>query len=407
MSFFKKIKDKFYFKDIKTLLLIDILYMKDINAIYGFKNGNYIIYQLHKLLKKEIKLHIRNRISKNVSFAIQNTYIDVFSLTIYDDLSYKEITSLKTYLYNKISKHKFNLFSKEKISINTTMGCSKGVSENLIVFAEKALYNAKKSYLPFTYYDSSLHDDSNYVKNFVSILNYNIKNRLVEPYFQKIVDTQTKEVIKYEALMRIFDKNGTIMLPGSFLQKSKKYRLYTKMMLILIEKVFIYIQEHKINVSINLEFNDILNPLITQNIITKLEDSNLGKFLTIEILEREKISNFDIVNSFISDLKRYSVKVAIDDFGSGFSNYEYILNINVDYIKIDGSLIKQIDNTMYRNLIKSIVSFSKENNIKLVAEFVSDIKILRFVRSVGIDYSQGYYFNKPQSIKELFEKGQK
>lgn len=142
--------------------------------------------------------------------------------------------------------------------------------------------------------------------------------------------------------------------------------------------------------------------------ISKIRKNNIGPYLTIEILESEKIANFNIVNDFISEVKKYDVKIAIDDFGTGFSNYEYILNLNVDYIKIDGSLIKKIDEDIYLNLIKSIVQFCKQQEIQIVAEFVSDLKILRYVKAIGIDYSQGYHIGRPVKIEEIIgEKNEK
>ena len=202
--------------------------------------------------------------------------------------------------------------------------------------------------------------------------------------------------------MRMFDKDGHMIMPNIFNHKAKKCRLYNKLMEILIDKIIIYILKYKIHVSINLDYTDILNPQIKKTLVSKIRNNNIGKYLTLEILESEKVSNFDTVNEFINDVKKLGVKIAIDDFGTGFSNYENILNLNIDYIKIDGSLIRKIDEDIYLNLIKSIVLFSKQQNIKVVAEFVSDLKILRYVKSIEIDYSQGYYVGKPMHIKELF-----
>jgi EAL domain-containing protein (putative c-di-GMP-specific phosphodiesterase class I) len=171
---------------------------------------------------------------------------------------------------------------------------------------------------------------------------------------------------------------------------------------ILIDKIIVYILKYKINVSINLDYVDILNPQIKKSLLSKIKSNDIGSYLTLEILESEKVSNFSIVNDFINEVKKYGVKIAIDDFGSGFSNYENILNLDIDYIKIDGSLIKKISEDIYLNLIKSIVLFSKQQNIKVVAEFVSDLKILRYVKNIKIDYSQGYHIGKPMSIQELF-----
>ncbi len=208
--------------------------------------------------------------------------------------------------------------------------------------------------------------------------------------------------------MRVFDKDDNILYPAVFIEKSKKFRLYTKLMAILIRKVSLYIRKYKINISINLDFSDMLNPKLKKIIIDELQNNHIGEMLTIEILESEKITNYELVNDFIQEVKKYGVKVAIDDFGSGFSNYDNILNLNIDYIKIDGSLIKNIDTDIYRSLIKSIVDFSKLHKIKVVAEFVSDLKILRYVKTLDIDYAQGYYFNKPQHITEILgEKNEK
>jgi len=251
------------------------------------------------------------------------------------------------------------------------------------------------------YFDSTLYKDEFINKDLLEIINYNLNNNLVEPYFQAIMDNRTLEIVKYEALMRIFDKNGNILMPNIFIHKAKKCRLYTKLMEILFDKIIIYILKHNIHVSINLDYIDILNPQIKKSLISKIKEYEIGSFLTFEILESEKVSNFNMVNDFIKEVKKYGVKIAIDDFGTGFSNYENILNLDIDYIKIDGSLIKKIDEDIYLNLIKSIVLFAKQQNIKIVAEFVSDLKTLRYIRNIGIDFSQGYHIGKPMNINEL------
>lgn len=93
----------------------------------------------------------------------------------------------------------------------------------------------------------------------------------------------------------------------------------------------------------------------------------------------------------------YGCKIAIDDFGSGYSNFEYILKLDADYIKIDGSLIKDIDhNKDSQDIVKTIVSFAKLKNISTIAEFVSSKEIYEKVVELGVDYSQGYYFGKPE-----------
>ncbi len=394
-SFFKK-------NNFKTLFLIDILYMKDINAIYKFSNGDCIIRQLKTLLETKIKSAVKLKLSKKVLINISNTHADVFELTIYDNLEIEEILAIKDIIFKNITAHNFKLLDKKTvINIDITIGCSKSNDNQIKIYAEKALHSAKLNFVHYMYYDSYLYKNEAVSENLVDILNHAIENNLVEPYFQAIMDNQTEKIEKYEVLMRIFDQNGNIILPNAFIQKARKCRLYTKLMEILIDKTIKYILKYQINVSINFDYTDIINPHIKKTLISKIKNNNVGKYITLEILESEKVSNFNIVNDFISDVNTLGVKIAIDDFGTGFSNYENILNLNIDYIKIDGSLIKKIDEDIYLNLVKSIVLFCKQQNIKIVAEFVSDLKILRYVKNIQIDYSQGYYISKPKPILDL------
>ncbi len=404
----KKLNNK-----IRTLFLIDILHLRDINSIYGFANGNYIIKQVYvlikEILKKEIIPLVNKEYKKDCKINFKNIYLDVFALKIHENLEQNFIIKIKDLIFNKVISHKFLLKNiKCEIQIDLTIGCSQSSDKRLRIYTEKALHCAKKEYAHFMFYDSSYYKSELLNMHLLEIIKDNIVNKKVEPYLQAISCNKTSKIIKYEALMRIFDKKGKVITPINFIEKSKQYRLYTQLMIILIEKVISYIKEYKIHISINLAFSDILNPLVKNNIISKLKGTDIGKYLTIEILESEKINNFDMVNEFIQELKKYNVKIAIDDFGTGFSNYEHILKLNIDYIKIDGSLIKRIDEKIYKNLIKSIVYFCKEQEIKVIAEFVSNLKISRYVKSLDIDYSQGYYISKAVPIKSLMkEKNEK
>ncbi len=376
--------------------------MKDLNAIYNFDNGDFIIKQLHWILNNKTKNLIKKTLNRDIYIKIKNTHADVFEIMLFDDLSIEEIISIKNLIYENVVSKNFKLLDKNLlINIDVTIGCSKSSDKQIKSYAEKALHEAKLNYLHYMYFDSFLYKNEFINKDLLDILNHNINNNLVEPYFQPIMDNQTDEIVKYEALMRIFDKDGNMLMPNVFIHKAKKSRLYQKLMEILFDKLIIYIQKYKIHVSINLDYTDILNPQIKKTIISKIKTKNVGSYITFEVLESEKVSNFNLVNDFIKEVRTYGAKIAIDDFGTGFSNYENILNLDIDYIKIDGSLIKKIDEAIYLNLIKSIVLFSKQQNIKIVAEFVSDLKTLRYVKNIDIDFSQGYHIGKPISIEEL------
>jgi EAL domain-containing protein (putative c-di-GMP-specific phosphodiesterase class I) len=118
--------------------------------------------------------------------------------------------------------------------------------------------------------------------------------------------------------------------------------------------------------------------------------------ITLEILESEEIYDYEVVKQFIKEVRRFGCKVAIDDFGSGYSNFENILALDIDIIKIDGTLIHRIDHDSHAELIvRTIVAFAKEAGFKTVAEYVHSDSILKMAEAIGIDYAQGYYIGKP------------
>ena len=113
-------------------------------------------------------------------------------------------------------------------------------------------------------------------------------------------------------------------------------------------------------------------------------------------MESEGIENFEEVNEFIQRIRAFGCKLAIDDFGTGYSNFEYLLKLNTDYVKIDGSLIKQIaHNQDYYDIVKTIVEFTNIKKLPVIAEFVSDKEVYKKIVELGIEFGQGYYFSQP------------
>ena len=151
-------------------------------------------------------------------------------------------------------------------------------------------------------------------------------------------------------------------------------------------------------ITINLSFKDILNYEFIDyldNVLEKLKFEDRNR-LVFEILESENLSDYDFLEEFVLKYKKLGVKIAIDDFGSGYSNFIRIIRLKPDYLKIDGSLIKNIDkdNNSYE-IVKSIIAFSKTLNIKTIAEYVHSEEIFNLLLELDVDEFQGYYFGKP------------
>ncbi len=150
----------------------------------------------------------------------------------------------------------------------------------------------------------------------------------------------------------------------------------------------------------NLSIDDIKDANTVQEIINTIIKTNTASRIVFEILESEGIENYDEVEGFITQIKSLGAKIAIDDFGTGYSNFEHILKLNVDYIKIDGSLIKNIEeNKKHQIIVETIVDFAKKMGSKTIAEFVCNENIFSIVKNIDVDFLQGFYIGKPDILK--------
>lgn len=199
----------------------------------------------------------------------------------------------------------------------------------------------------------------------------------------------------------MIDEDGTIISPFKFLNVAKKSKLYSVLTQKVIEKSFNYFKYKDVEFSINLSLEDILHkPTISFLEQMLNENKKAAQRFIVEIVEEEGIENYQEISDFIERLKYLGCKVAIDDFGTGYSNFEYLMKLNVDIVKIDGSMIKYINQDLNAKVVTElIVSFTKKLNIKTVAEFVHSEEIFEIVKDMGIDYSQGFYLGTPKAIE--------
>ncbi|WNY98441.1 EAL domain-containing protein [Sulfurospirillum sp. 'SP'] len=268
--------------------------------------------------------------------------------------------------------------------------------------AKIGIENAIQTKQPIVYADglSGIEYD-NALKNIetIHIIKTAIDNRKIISYFQPIVNNQTKKIEKYESLVRLVTEDGQLLTPLYFLDTAKKGRYYSKITKIVLENSFAAL--YKISeaaISINLSVHDIERDEIThyiENLLVQHEDE--AHRIIFELLESEDIKDFALIKQFIQKVKAKGVKIAIDDFGTGYSNFERLLSYEPDILKIDGSLIKNIhNNQINQHIVETVMLFAKKQNLSTVAEFVENETIYEIVRDMGIDYSQGFYFGKPE-----------
>lgn len=217
-------------------------------------------------------------------------------------------------------------------------------------------------------------------------------------------DEEEGEVCYYECLVRLMDEDGKTWYPNSFLEIAKKSSLYTKITLKVMELVFDLMSRTDAKFSINLSSIDMVDKEVQEKFqhYIKLHGNKL-KNLCLEILESESVNDYESIKSFIKMAKDAGCKIAIDDFGSGFSNYYRLLEVDLDYLKIDGSIVQKLPSDPNAiTALRSIVDFAYSQNYDVVAEFVSDENVLSYVRALGITKVQGWAFSKPENANKLF-----
>ena len=199
--------------------------------------------------------------------------------------------------------------------------------------------------------------------------------------------------------MRLVDSNSKeVFSVFPYLEISKKIKLYEKMMKIMVDKTFALFSNQDIEFSINLSYEDIANDAFMNFLYEKINSYRNPENIIFEILESDFIEDFSVVKEFTTYVRTKGCKIAIDDFGSGYSNMENILKLKPEIIKIDGSLIKNINlSEESKTIVKNIVNMAKELNAKTVAEYVHSKEVFDIVKNMNIDFLQGFYLSEPKS----------
>lgn len=275
-----------------------------------------------------------------------------------------------------------------------------GDKDNLLAYADMALNGAKKlkqDILVYSQADNRIKADFEENLSIIRKVSDALKNDRVTAYYQPIIDMKTGDSEKYECLMRIIDENGDVISPAKFLDISKKTNMYPRLTARVIEKSVAVFKNLPYQFSINLSVEDIFDRDTMDYLFTVAKNNGVLGRLVIEIVESQELVNIDETNRIFEKFKSGGAKISIDDFGAGFSNFDYLMNIRADYLKIDASIVKRVeDDESSREIIASIVSLGRHSGMKTVAEFISNKNIAREIALLGVDYGQGYYFGKPE-----------
>lgn len=377
-------------------MLIDIDEFKEINQKFGHEAGDRIIIEFTKTLLGTLSEDSRVIRVGGTEF-----------LVIVPKLN-NNIEPLANNVFRTLQEKKY-LIENEVISVTVSMtamsipeettsiqNIQRLLDEKLLKVKNKGKNNV--AILGIDHIDNVKYSNIDYIKEALE------EERLICLY-QPICNTKTKEIVKYETLVRLTDKEdpGKLILPFYFMDVIKGTSQYIKMSKLVFRNVFLTLHRYKdVEISVNLDLDDLDNgdmmKLITENLY---ENRAIADRLTFEILEEHEVKDYGKVMFYLQQLKAFGSKVALDDFGSGYASYKYLIRLDIDILKIDGSIIRELQSTPERakTVLRSIQKLAATFEYELVAEFVADEDIYDMVKELDIQYAQGYYLGKPQPIE--------
>jgi len=385
-------------EDIKTMgsihmALFNLDKFQEFNDYFGEELGNIAIKEMAKFLRE----------STPDSCELYHVSGDEFALLSSKVRIKEEFIEGIRELQKRLNSKQFS-YGDEVYILMASVGIASS-SVNQLACADIALKEAKKHHTGLAIYNSSMEMEKSYQDNLQCSkkLVQAMEMDKIVPYYQPIVSLKDKTLpVRHEGLVRMIEEDGTVTAPYQFLDIAKRLRLYPKVTRTMFYKILETIQEEQVAVSLNLSVDDMNNDEIVKLIIAALSSFEYNDLITFEILETEAMESYGDVQIFIDSVRSYGAKVAIDDFGSGYSNFAHVLNMNVDYIKIDSSLISNVDTDKNsRLMVETIVKLAEQLGIETVAEFVSTEEIYETVKELGVDWAQGYWLGKPVPLEEM------
>ena len=279
--------------------------------------------------------------------------------------------------------------------------------KNILVNTDIALQEAKKirSKIYLYHKDSILKNRMNEKHHWEQMIDEAFRFDHVKSYFQPIMCNKTGTIKRYECLARLIDSEGAVHSPRVFLPHLVSTHYYSKLTRSMVSKCISTLESIPCDLSLNLSVDDLYDPFTMQYILLLLHNHHsIAHRLQFEILDTAHMGDPQRASHAFQELKEYGSRIALDDFGSGGCDFEYMTLMNVDSIKIDGSLIQKIchEESAY-NMARNIVRFCKGQGVEVVAEYVSDREIYKKVLDLDVDYSQGYFIGKPQDPESLMK----
>lgn len=383
-----------------AILLIDLDNFKLVNDTLGHAAGDELLVNIANILRSNLR----------EGDLLARLGGDEFAVLL-EGVSADDARAVAEKLRYVVDKEEL-CFTKYKTCLTLTI--SLGIvmidgtldSQKLLSFADAALYSAKeggRNKVAFLQPDEAQVAELSETNQLVAMIKGAIRENRFKLFFQPVSRMSDGSIIHQEALIRMVDTNGELILPGRFIPVAEKYGLMSQIDRWVVRSAFSALQSYpELNLYVNLSGttlgdDDLLRFIEEQLYETGIDSSRLG----FEITETAAVKDFQRAEKWIGRLKKLGCRFALDDFGIGFSSFTYLRMLPVDYLKIDGSYIRNIDTDFtQRALTQAINTVAKSLGKGTIAEFVENESIYNILEELKIDCVQGYYIGEPSPIPE-------
>ncbi len=387
-----------------VLLYLDLDQFKVINDTCGHTAGDEMLRQLATILLKNIR-------ERDTMARLGG---DEFGLLM-ENCPLERAEQVAGKLVELISNFRF-VWEGRTFAVGVSIGIARINEQSHFIAevmkaADLACYAAKDAgrnrYHLYSEDDTELAERRSEM-NWVSVIREALDHDNFVIFHQPIIslDADSPGTPMYEHLVRMRAKGGEVILPGSFISSAERYNLMQDVDRYVIREVFEYACSGSdtrtpssmlfINLSgTSLNDEDLVDYIRKQFNTFGLDPSRV----CFEITETAAIANLQRVSIFISEIRKLGCRIALDDFGSGLSSFSYLKALPVDFLKIDGSFVrKMLQDPMDIAIVEAIHQLGSAAGIDTIAEFVEDIETMERLRSIGIDYAQGYAIAEPTLI---------
>jgi len=376
-----------------TVLLLNIDNFEMVNNAFGVEAGDAALKETARLLRFFVK-------DEEQIYRIHGDEFVVLLDGNNKDMAFNKALEIRAFFsQNKIS------IDDNQIEVSFTAGIDEGSGPDMLKNAKIAIREIRvlgKDRIQFYSDNSRYLSEQKETRVWIQHSREAIKRDLFVPYFQPIFDNKSGEIVKYECLARMI-MGDEVVSPIKFIEPAKISGLLPGITRIMLDKSFEYFTTREGRFSVNIGNYDIKEGYLLPFLRQKLDKYQIDPSrITLEVLETISVQDARDSMSQLRELKSMGFSLAIDDFGTESSNFSRLLDMEVEYIKIDGSFIKHLDtDENSKKITSSIVAFAKSIGAKVIAEFVHNEAVFEAVKSYEIEYSQGYYIGKPNATTEI------